>query len=98
RTVRSWSGRPRRTATSSWASRTRTRSLPTRLHDPAKGLPVPLHGRPGAVAVEAVDVELGLLPGAARHHRPALVVDVEHQPGGLLPVVAEKLLARAHDV
>ena len=42
--------------------------------------------------VEAVDVELGAFPGARRDHCPALVVDVEHQLGGLLLRVAEELL------
>src|SRR4029450_11926907 len=69
--------------------------------DPLEGagqLPVLLHGRPEAVAMEAVDVELGLLPGAAGHHRLALVVHVQHQPGGLPPVVAEQLLEHEHHI
>src|SRR3712207_7097791 len=36
-----------------------------------------LHGGPEPVLVEAEDVELALLPAAARHDGPALVVDVE---------------------
>src|SRR5207302_2009306 len=43
-------------------------------------------------------VHLGLLPGSAGHHGPALVVDVEHELGGLLLAVAEQLLEHVGDV
>src|SRR5437660_7003590 len=59
---------------------------------------VVLHRGPQAVLVEAEDVELGLLPGPARHHRLALVVDVEHELGGLLAAVAEQLLEHPRHV
>src|SRR6266545_2499170 len=57
-----------------------------------------LHGGPEPVVVKAVDIVLGLLPRAARHHRLALVVNVQHQLGGLVLGVAEQLLEHEHDV
>src|SRR5919198_1494798 len=57
-----------------------------------------LHSGPEAVVVQPVDVVLGLLPRAARHHRLALVVDVEHQLGRLLLGIAEQFLEHEHHV
>jgi hypothetical protein len=42
--------------------------------------------------VQLGGVELHPLPGAARHDRLALVVDIQHQPLRLLAAVAEQLL------
>src|SRR5579885_910601 len=61
-------------------------------------LPIMFHGGPQAVLVQAEDVELRLLAGPARHHRLALLVDVEHELGGLLQAVAEQLLEDEGDV
>src|SRR6266496_6420840 len=61
-------------------------------------LPVLLHRGPQPVVVAPVDVVLGLLAGTAGHHRLALVVDVQHELGGLVLGVAEQLLEHEHDV
>src|ERR1700704_1488807 len=50
------------------------------------------HRGPQPVLVKPEDVELGLLARPARHDRPALLVHVEHEPGGLRLRVAEELL------
>src|SRR5690606_28568304 len=65
---------------------------------PPEPTSVLLHRGPQAVLVQPEDVELRLLPRPARHHRPALVVDVEHQLGRLLQAVAEQLLEDVGDV
>src|SRR3954454_11656683 len=48
--------------------------------------------------VEPEDVELGLLTRPGGHDGAALVMDVEHQLGGLRAAVAEQLLEHEHDV
>src|SRR5262245_22266265 len=74
--------------------RVTTRAAPATLDR----LLVVLERRPQPVLVEAEDVQLGLLARPAGHGGPALLVDVEHQRGGLLAVVAEQLLEHERDV
>ena len=73
---------------------------PAPQHRPSRRSPslIVLHRGPQPVLVEAEDVELGLLPRPVRHHRPTLVVHVEHEVGGLLLRVPEQLLEHEHDV
>src|SRR3954447_9165653 len=52
-------------------------------------LAVLLERGPQAVAVHGLHVALHLLAGAAGDDRPALVMDVEHELGGLVLGVAE---------
>src|SRR5687767_13386024 len=77
----------------------RSLKLPSRLRSTLRRTSeVLLHRRPQAVLMEPEHVELGALPGTRRHHRPALVVDVEHELGRLLLAVAEQLLEHERDV
>src|SRR5260370_27257930 len=50
------------------------------------------HGCPQPMSVQAVDVQLSLLPGAGRDGGPRTMVQVEHEVRRLLPGVAEELL------
>src|ERR1035437_9472106 len=50
------------------------------------------HGGPQPVLMETINIELGPITGARRHHGPTLHVDIHHQLGRLLLRVAEQLL------
>src|SRR5690606_14068328 len=84
-----WPTSPRRTA-ASCGEKSASR-WPLRRVQPSKSA-VLLHRRPQAGGVELGHVRLHLLLRTRGDHRPALVVHVQHQLGGVLPGVPEDLL------